>query len=292
MARDIRDAAGNPCDHTVDLVNVLNSPSGSWYTDFATGVRGYNGATAMSGLAFGTTEKLRVAGTDAIELKSAVSDGVSIVDHNPPSARFQVSTKDHGLRAGDIAVACDFNHAAVFQITNAAPGVNANLVHNDGTGVVSPGNCTKGLGSPLNCGTPLGTAYEFGCKFGGQDPGIDCTLAQNRWTAILARVHATRWYIGYNKRGGKSLYQSMLRNNGGTLVVDSNEIADDVEGMTLTYLVRGGSAYQAAGPTTDWSQVVAVRIQLALAGQTKVGTDGQPLQRSLGHVVAIRNRAP
>ena len=112
------------------------------------------------------------------------------------------------------------------------------------------------------------------------------------WTAILARIRATRWYIGYNKRGGKSLYQSALRNNGGTLVLDSNEIADGVDGMALSYLARGGSAYQAAGAVSDWSQVVAVRIQLALAGQSRVGTDGQPLQRSIGHVVAIRNRAP
>lgn len=290
MARDIREAGGNPCDHTVDLVNVLNAPASNWYTDFATSVRGYDGATAMQGLAFGTSKGDRVAGTDAIELKSAVADGVSIVKHTPPSAQFQLSTKDHGFQSGDLALACDFNHAAVLQVTNAQPGVNANLVHNNGN-VVTPGNCTKGLGSPLNCATATGTAYEFGCKFGGQDPGIDCTLPANRWTAVLARVRATRWYVGYNGRGGKSLFQSQVRNNGGVLVVDRNEIADDIDTMTLTYLSGGGAAYQAAGAVGNWSQVVAVRIQLALAGQSKVGTDGAVLQRSLGHVVAIRNRA-
>lgn len=290
MARDVREAGGNPCDDTVDLVNVLNTPSASWYTDFASAVRGYGGATGMTGLPFGTAKGQRVAGTDALEIKSAASDGVSIVSHDPPSAQFQVSTKDHGFQSGDIALACDFNHAAVLQISNASPGVNTTLVHNTGT-VVAPGNCTKGLGSPLDCSKPLGTAYKFGCKFGGQDPGIDCTLPENRWTAILARVRASRWYVGYNGRGGTSLFQSQLRNNAGVLVVDSNEIADGINGMTLTYLVRGGAGYQAATAVADWSQVVAVRIRLALAGQANVGTNGQPLQRSLGHVVAIRNRA-
>lgn len=291
MARDIRDAGGNPCDHTVDEVNVLNTPAASWYTDFATGVRGYAGGSAMSGLAFGTAAGERVSGTDAVELKSAVSDSVSIVSHNPPAAQFQVSTKDHGFASGDIALACDFDHAAIFQVSNAAPGVNTTLVHNTGT-VVTPGNCTKGLGSPLNCATPLGTAYRFGCRFGGQDPGIDCSLPENRWTALLARVRATRWYIGHNGRGGTSLFQSSLRNNAGTLVVDRNEIADGVDGMTLGYLSRGGNAYQAAGAVADWSQVVAIRIRLELVRQAKVGTDGQPLQRAFTHVVAIRNRAP
>lgn len=289
MARDIREAAGNPCDQSVDLVNVLNTPS-TWYSDFATGVRGYAGTTAFPDAPFGTGAGARVSGTDAIELKSAASGGISIVKHDPAAAQFQVSTKDHGLQTGDIALACDFNHAAVFQVSNAQPGVNDAIVHNTGT-VVSPGNCTKGLGSPLDCSKPTGTAYEFGCRFGGQDPGIDCKLAQNRWTAIIARVRATRWYIGYNGRGGKSLYQARLRNNAGRLQVDADEVADGVQGMTLAYLSSGGTGYQAAAAVADWSKVVAVRVQLMLAGQPKAGTGGPPLQRSLVHVVAIRNRA-
>lgn len=85
-----------------------------------------------------------------------------------------MSTVDHGLFPGDIVLACDFGEAAVFQVTNAQPGINDNIVHNDGTTVVSPGNCSKGLGfgSPVNC-TANGNQYAFGC-YQGKYSGAGC----------------------------------------------------------------------------------------------------------------------
>lgn len=292
MSRDLREAAGNACGAGItSTVNVLDPGAGSlpWYADFAGGIRGYNGATAFADAAFGTGAAQRVAGTDAIEIKSSFSSNVTIESHNPSSAQFKVNTINHGLAPGDIAMACDSNHAAIFQVTNASPGTNDTIVHN--TGEASPGNCTKGLGSPLNCGSPLGTSYEFGCAFGGAG-GIDCTDPKNRWTAIIAKLKATRWFIGYNGRGGKSLYQGVLRNSGGALVVDTNEITEGVDAMTLEYLTDGGVAYAPAGAGTDWSRVTAVRLSLHIAGQDKIGTDGKVLERWLDHVIAIRNRAP
>lgn len=290
MSRDLREAAGNPCDGTVDVVNVLKNPASNWYTDFAAGMRGYGGSTPFPDAAFGTGKGQRVAGTDAVEFLSSVANGVTIVSHVPASAQFQVNTRDHGLHVGDIAMACDFNHAAVFQVSNAQPGVNTTIVHNTGTSI-SPGNCTKGLGSPLAC-TATGTSYEFGCRFGGMDPGIDCKLPENRWTAIIAKLKAARWYVGNNGRGGTSLYRSMLRNNAGVLLVDRDEIADGVAGMALSYLADGAPSYVQAAAVADWKRVVAIRIDLSLAGRLKVGSDGKPLQRHVSHVVAIRNRSP
>lgn len=288
MARDVREAAGNPCDAGDDVVNVLKTPAALWYTDFAAGIHGYGGADVMSGLAFGTAAGQRVSGTDAIELMSA-TDGVNIVKHVPASAQFTVNVKDHDLAPGDIAMACDFNHAAIFQVSNAASGVNTTIVHNIG-GAIAPGNCTKGLGSPLSC-TTNGTSYEFGCRFGGQDPSIDCTLAQNRWTATLAKLHATRWYVGHNGRGGTSLYQSVVRNNAGNLVVDNDEVAEDISGMTLSYLEAGAGAYVPAASVSDWAKVVAIKAELALTVDMALGTSGKTLQRDIAHVVAIRSRA-
>ncbi len=291
MSRDVREAAGNACGAgMLNTVNVLDPGAGGlpWYADFSGGIRGYDGDTAFSDAAFGTGAAQRVAGTDAIELKSSFSSNVTIESHNPTSAEFKVNTVDHGLDDGDIAMACDSNHAAIFQVTNAQPGTNVTIVHNIGTG--SPGNCTKGLGSPLLC-TANGTSYEFGCAFGGAG-GIDCTDPKNRWTAIIAKLKASRWYIGYNGRGGKSLYQGVLRNSGGNLVVDTNEITEGVDDMTLEYLSEGGVDYQPAGAIGDWTKVVAVRLSLHIAGQDKIGTDGKTLERWLDHVIAIRNRVP
>lgn len=301
LARDAREAAGNPCEKNLPTYNVLNDPASRWYTDFSTGIRGYGGAEAFPDRAFGAAEGDRIAGTAAIELKSAVSNGVAIVAHTPASATLKLNTVDHGLAVGDIALACDFGQAAVFQVTNAAPGFNDTVVHNSGAG--TPGNCTKGLGfgMPVNCTDP-GNQYAFGC-YQGKYAGSGCDgdedgnkgEPEDLWPAIIAKLHVTRWYVGANGSGGRSLYQSSLRNDGGVLSVENNEIADGVQDISFTFLLEGAVDYVDAGAVTaaDWasSKVVAMAIDLTLEGGERVGTDGNPLQRKLRTIVAIRNHA-
>lgn len=294
MARDLREAAGNACGTPqANTVSVVD-PAGAgfnWYTDFAGGIRGYGSTEAFADSAFGTGAAQRVSGTDAIDLKSSLSSGITIEEHQPTSANFKVNTSAHDLHEGDIAMVCDSNHAAILQITSASPGTNVTVVHNTG-GSVKPGNCTKGLGtgcdsSPSTNGSP----YEFGCAFGGLAPGIDCSLPENKWTASIAKIKATRWFIGNNGRGGKSLYQSTLRNQSGVLSAETNEITEGVENMALQYLVQGAADYQVAAGIADWGRVTAVRIDLTMIGEGRLGTDGKALERHLEHVVTIRNRA-
>lgn len=298
MARDLREGAGNACGNDITQVNVLNNPAATWYSDWAGGVRGYNGATTFADAAFGTTATQRVAGTDAIELKSSVNDGIAIVEHQATSAQFKLNTVDHGFRAGDIAVACDPGHAAIFQMTGPAspPGTNVEIVHNIG-GSVTPGNCTKGLGGegvPGAC-TPGGIEYTFGCFNGDKST---CTAANEKWPATLAKLRASRWYVGYNGRNdgqGRSLYQSVLANDGGVLRTVPQEIAEGVRDMQISYLLSDASDYVEANPAWtagDIAKVIAVRIALVVEGQDRAGTDGNALTRTLEHVVTIRNRAP
>ena len=298
MARDVREAAGNPCSRNLPIYNVLNAPASAWYTEFTAGVLGYAGSDAFPDAAFGTGVAQRIAGTDAVELKSAVADGVAIVSHDPSSAQFKLSTQNHGLSDGDLALACDFGQAAVFQVTNAQPGINDTVVHNKGGS--TPGNCSKGLGwsATQNCSTN-GNSYAFGCYMGAWEAG-DCDDenpkdgAPDRWPATIARLRMSRWYIGANARGGRSLYRSSLRNTAGVLAVQRDEITEGVQGMELTYLVDGAGQYVDAASVAadDWmsNRVVAIRIDLALIGNEPVGTDGSPLRRRLTHVVTIRNR--
>lgn len=298
MARDLREGAGNACGNDITEVNVLKNPAGRWYTDWAGGIRGYSDATAFPDAAFGTARAQRVAGTDAIELKSAVNDGVPIVEHVAASAQFKLNTVNHGFSVGDIAVACDPGHAAVLQVTGpaAVPGTNAEIVHNTGASV-SPGNCTKGLGGEgiQSACTTGGIEYTFGCFNGDK---ATCTAADEKWPAILAKLRASRWYVGYNGRDGgqgRSLYQSVLANSGGVLNTVSQEIAEGVRDMQISYLLNGAADYveaNSAWTTGDIANIVAVRIVLVIQGQDQAGTDGNALQRSLEHVVTIRNRAP
>lgn len=261
MARDIRDAGGNPCSKVIPVANVLNNPTTQWWMDFGNGIFGYtNGGLPGS-----------AAGTDAIEVKSGAPTGVTVTDHQPTSAQFKVNTINHGLSDGDVLLVCDYRQAAIFQVTNASPGTNETVVHNSGTG--TPGNCSKGLGfrSPMDCSVN-GTAYQYGPN------------------SQMVRFQAAQWYIAENGRGTRSLYRRALR--GSALQVE--EVVEGVQDMDITYLVPGATEYVPAGSVTatQWREVNAVRVVLALRGADRVGTDGQVLRRTLEHVVTLRNRLP
>ncbi|HJR72152.1 MAG TPA: PilW family protein [Luteimonas sp.] len=274
MARDVREAAGNPCAKNLPVADVLNNSGTTWWANWSDGVVGYDGNVAMSGNAFGTGKEERVAGTDAIELKSGGTGGTTVVKHVPTSAQFEVNTVNHGLNDSDIALICDFRQAAIFQVTNAQPGTNTTVVHNDSKTAV-PGNCSKGLGIPTDCVGPNGTPYQYGPN------------------SVIVKLSATRWYIGYNDRGGMSLFQSVLQNNAGDVKPINQEIAEGVTNMTLTYLVPNQANYVDASVVTansQWKDVRAVRIEVDMAGQEKVGTDRSVLKRKLAHVATLRNR--
>ncbi len=268
MAREIREAGGNACAKNLPVANILNNPGSNWWSNWNDPIKGYGGTDTLGTPAFGTATGQRVSGTDAIELKSTFDSGVTIVNQpSATSADFKVSALG-GLQAADVVVVCDYRQATILQITNANAST-VTVVHNTGN-VVSPGNCSKGMGFPTLC-TANGNPYVF---------------APN---SVIARMHATRWYIGVNSRGGQSLYQSV--ETGGALV--SQEIAEGVTGMQLQYLLQGASDYVSAASVgaSNWKNVLAVRLNLTLQGRDKVGSNGAVLTRQVQHIVTLRNRA-
>jgi type IV pilus assembly protein PilW len=290
MARDVRESAGNACGTTLNkTANVLDDQATTWFANFNGGVLGYGGTDPMLGLAFGTSARgTRVSGTDALDLSSVFSDGVTVEEHNTgTSASIKLNTADHGMNDGDIVMVCDADHAAIFQIVNASPGTNVNITHGTGNSV-APGNCTKGLGLPVVC-DPVGNSYQFGCAFGNNVGSVPCSDPANRWTALVAKLRASRWYVGND--GGTpnrtSLFQMVRIGNVETAI----EVADGVTDMQLSYLMRDAIDYVAAAGVTDWTSVVAVRVELEMEGQDIVGTDGQALARDFDHTITIRNRA-
>ncbi len=271
MSRDIRQAAGNPCARDIPVANVLRNATTNWWSNWNVGVIGYEGTDAT--FPFGAGIGGRVNGTDAIELKGADNiSGVTVVSHNAPSAQFQVNTVNHPLDDGDIILVCDFRQATVLQVTNAQPGTNTTVVHNNGTG--TPGNCSKGLGFPTNCASANGTPYTY-------DP-----------TSTIVKIQASRWYVGNNESGGRSLFRTVLTNTGGAAATANQEIVSGINNMTLQYLVRNRANYADASTlaNADWANVIAVRVLLTMAGNDRIGTDGNAIQRNLAHTVTLRNR--
>ncbi len=273
MARELRQAGGSPCSRNVPIVNVLQANS-FWGTGWGEGVHGYTDTEAFGGATFGTAAASRVNGTEAIELRSGAPGEVTVVDHKPASAQFKVSTVNHGLQDGDIAIVCDFVQASIFQITGAQNGINVTVVHNSG-GSTNPGNCSKGLGwaDPPVCG-PLGTPYAYGPN------------------SVIARLRASAWYIGVSGSNPqrRSLYQVQLINSGGVPDRQAQEIAEGVHNMQLEYLVPGAADYVPASAITNWNQVSAVRVVLTLQSTENVNVDGTALTREVAHVVTLRNR--
>ncbi|PPU95985.1 type IV pilus assembly protein PilW [Xanthomonas hyacinthi] len=268
MSRDVREAAGNPCVNNLPLANVLNSSASNWWSNinqWGDAFRGYGPTEVATGLATGSGSTQRVTNTEVLQLFAADENAATISVHDPVGAKFTVNTASHGIASGDLAVACDSRQASIFQVSSVA---GQNIFHAAGG---TPGNCTTGLGVPLSCGA--GTVFTYAAP-----------------SAVVVRLHATRWYIG-NGANGPSLYQQVATANG---TVTTQEVAEGVSNLSVLYLVSGQSSYRAATALAagDWANVTAARITLQLVSTDGTGTGGQAIQRQLIHVVSLRNRNP
>jgi type IV pilus assembly protein PilW len=277
MSRDMRESAATECEAGLPTVNLLNNAATLWYTNLDSAVLGYDGnqAFALPAEAFGTAFGTRIANTDAIEVKSAVNDGVAVTAHNQAGATITLNTANHGLRTGDIAVLCDFDHGAIVQMRSAS-SASATVSH--GTGTVVPGNCTTGVGftAPANC-AGAGSPYTFGAN------------------AFVARMKAGRWYIGNGTNGPALFYAQMVNNGANGVQIDRQEVAPGVSNMQLQYLIQGATTYVDASAVTaaQWNSqnVLAVRVQLTVVGN-EANTGGDAVTRRLEHTVTLRNRVP
>lgn len=278
MARDLRDAGGMPCgnaDRTepMKLVNVLVNPAGQWWTNWNGGVIGYEGAAPLGNPAN------RVPGTDAVDLMAGDStSAVTVRSDNTAGASIQLNTAAHDFRAGDLAVACDWQQASLFQVSGL--GGADRLNHGLGGGF-APGNCSPGLGyrNPPDCSAP-GRVHQYGP-----------TLPDPNRAATVVRLHAARWYVGTTPTG-RSLFRSMVVNEGAGPVVRDQEIAEGVSNMQLQYLVAGAANYvdATAVPANSWSDVTAIRVTLDVLSNDRAGVGGVQLTRRIAHTVTLRNR--
>lgn len=276
MSRDVREATGNPCnsESNMAMVNVVNTPTANWWKNWgggsnASALVGFDGATAFPDRAFGAAAAERVAGTDGLVVLSGGDTAVTVTAHTPGSAEFTVANNDHGFTPGTLLMVCGPNSEATGIIRLGAifgmTGIAGTTTIGHAVGGGASGNATANLGLG-------GAPFTFGPN------------------AMIARLHASRWYVGNNARGGRSLYQGVLAPGG---LVNDQEVAEGIRDMDLTYLVEGDNAYvDAAGVAGRWNEVTAVNIALALEGEDRVGTDGNALRRNLVHVATLRNRNP
>ncbi|MET0279742.1 MAG: PilW family protein [Steroidobacteraceae bacterium] len=273
LARDIRQTGLTGCDNRGRTANVLVAGSRWWQTWY--GLRGLTGAQAGAA-PFGTARFDRVAGTDAVQTQGVQGMGMSLATHAPTTATMVINAALADVVVNDVLVVCNFDHAAIFQVTNfTAP---ATLTHAEGG--PAPGNCSTGLGFPTIC-TTAGNSYQF---------------TRNSLVAPLA---ATEWYIGQSGRAadsGRSLMRRRLA-RGGSVAIE--ELVTDVTNMTITYRVADTMNFVAASAVaaTDWPTVNAIKIDLTILSAdarvtTTPGTNNGRIERSSSQIFALRNRVP
>ncbi|HUQ10410.1 MAG TPA: prepilin-type N-terminal cleavage/methylation domain-containing protein [Steroidobacteraceae bacterium] len=260
MARDIREAGGNPCDTRMKMVNVLANTTDWWATfdaDTDTGIFGFDDG-GLTGSA---------AGTDAVQIQFFEDTGlVTSAGMGGTTGNLTVDDIDK-ITDQQILMACGFfpstptepvtDTAAIFSagksgsaITHAASGGNASDDFTDGTHptpVVFPAN------------------------------------------AMLGRLRAMEWYVAENAQGGNSLFRRQLSFPGTAPVMgDAEEVVDDVTDLQLTYFEAGAWT----DTPTSWNAVTAVQVVLELeeSDSRAGGVEGQLIKRKMTNVIALRNK--
>lgn len=301
MARDIREAGGNACNSQLgpsQITNVVNNLSTNDFANFRGGIVGYTGS--QGAIPFGTGPRQRVSGTDAIVLKSAIDSGLRILADNSSNVNIgtQQAVPPEFLNA--IVMACDPQHAAIFQVT-AIDGAPNHGVKIQTSNSVVPGNSSDCVAPGGNCPNGNPKRYAFGCTDGWWSGGGSATPNRPKGCqfdgappATIARLRSVTWYVGHGTKSGTSLYRRIDGVN-----AQPDEIAEFVSSMELQYLLPdtvnpASTSYRTADEITsdnDWARVTAVRLVLKFAGEDKAaGVGGGGLERELATTVAVRNR--
>lgn len=261
LAHDIRMAGFMPCRTNGNMANTVQSTSPM--VDFFNGaLRGYEGnVSTFPSDAFpaaGTAAGDRVATSDGVIVLRGASGNQTyhVLSHNGNSAQFKLN-KEHNFRVGQIAMVCDGNNAAIFQITNSNPS-NETIVHNEGTG--TPGNCSKHIKGNGDCTNETGLKPE---SYGDD--------------AQVVAFEGRAYYIGVGSRGNtNSLYRVAVLDN--ATMAAPEELLEGIESMQILYGVdangdRLAESYVTAGTVGDWTTVVSVRLGLLIQTPEEVGTD-------------------
>lgn len=263
MARELREAGGNPCGRNLQSpLNQLPNANATWWSTWRradvgdiNGLQVYDDGEAFTRapLPPAAGAGSRIAGTDAIEALSAAGGTFSFWVNGPTLV---LNDGAQAFASGDVLLACDYLDAVLFTAASAAGTPQ----------VISPA-------PPIFSPTSFGT--------------------------VVARLAASRWYIGDTGRVNANTGQPLLALFRSTLrqgVVVNEEVAEGVINMQITHL--NGGAY-VVGPT-DWRDTQALNITLTLAGraqgETGVSTNAPAgvlggFQRQVNYVVQLRNRS-
>ena len=291
MARDIREAGQNPCG-TPLVANVIRKAGAiPWWADWNNGTLiGVDGGQNRTDIvAFGTTNGARVAGTDAVIVIRTEQNEKIITAHDELTFEMTLQGVD-GFAADDVVVACESQVASIFQIGTVSTSLK--LISYDSSF------------ASLNCGDQLGYMSPI-----NNCPVSPPALKKFLPGATVTKLSASFWYVGFAANGQRSLYRTRIikKTISGvpTITFEPEEMVPGVQDLQMDYLTGTGTSLASnwvsatntvfdagnqAWTTANLNQVVAVRVNMTLQSEENIGTNQQPIQRQLIHVVALRSR--
>jgi type IV pilus assembly protein PilW len=247
LARDIRQAGYTGCSSNTSFANTLERdasgavPSFLDFNEMVTGLDNMNGTDSFA--------QVPRAGTDVIEVRFVDPNGACDIDKHVATSANLHCNADHDFQKGEILVVTDCSHTAVFQFAKAGT-TNKIVVHGAGASV-TPGNCTKGLGTPVDCSSANGTAYSY-------------------TSGSVTRMSAYRYYVADSPRGEPSLYRETISTSGaGATGIVAQELVEGIENMQLLYgedTNSDGSAdyYVPFDEVSNNDNIVSVRVSLLI----------------------------
>lgn len=267
ITREIREAGAAPCGSplTANLLVSVNATPTVWWANTAAGfLRGGEGVNNGQGVVNPN------ANTDSLMILRSESEETFITavrDHNAAANRLTVPTSV-SMREGDIALLCDGNSSALWQV-GAVTGIAPNVQITYGA---SPLNCSTALGSVNGqCGAPQNKTFQPGALLTQWAPGL--------------------WFI-QNINGQPALFRQDR--------FGAEEKVRGVENMQIDYLTRDQAGVLAIGWVNaanfegNWanpaSEVVAVRIALTLISDVTQAAGAGQVRRTFQSVTSVRNR--
>lgn len=277
MAVDIRMTGTRICGETNGTANMLTGAAGgNEYDIFNTVLQGFENGAGASGMPGSGVGSL-VANTDVLRIKNVDTQSqYFITAHDTASSKMTLSAAPD-FTPGEIAIACDPDFSAAFQVTSLA---GTNDIHH-AAGGVTPGNTASGFG------------YEF--------PPI----------AQVFKANTIQYYIGVGSDGATpALYRAALEVSGGALGFNERELIPGVENLQISFGedTNGDGvvdAYRAGGSVASWDAVLSVRINLVFRSQDDNVVDASQsyvfegntitptdryLRRVFSSTIGIRNR--
>jgi type IV pilus assembly protein PilW len=290
MGVDIRQAGFFPTrkDETpVNIVNTLTSCNNNLKDLFSIPLVGYESSEPPDVCTTASTTACYLANTDSLTVVRADNENRFKVSTYTPGAftLALASWPSNPPEVGEIFLATDPSHAAVFQVDT-----------------ITPPSLTFGVGgaaSPGNSGADLGV-------FNGTS------------SLVLMRLSGVSYYIGLNPAGEPALYRDKMTRSGTSADGDKEELIQGVEDMEITYGVdtndpvdRNVNAYwtatqvaagtdgtltmpAAGAPSSYWRRVLSVRITLTLVSaqdeRVATTTSDRRLRRTFTNTIAVRNR--